>query len=200
MQEQEEESQERPPSRQEVRAPVSLQVQVQVLLLNSWSALHPSSRWRHPQEQEISSSTSTVAHSLEHFPPPRGHLAMSTGTSLLEVAVATQAVLVLWQPPLHLCTVTWVGVSWSMVVLVGHGTITTLSLGLQAEVDLREEEMWVDEHVTGVSGEGASMDSEQEGPEVAPTRAARAAHTTPWLHRNIFLPLVHREYPKCPKP
>lgn len=74
MQEQEEESQERPPSRQEVRAPVSLQVQVQVLLLNSWSALHPSSRWRHPQEQEISSSTSTVAHSLEHFPPPRGHL------------------------------------------------------------------------------------------------------------------------------
>ena len=93
------------------------------------------------------------------------HLAISTGTSLLEVAVATQAVLVLWQPPLHLCTVTWVGVSWSMVVLVGHGTITTLSLGLQAEVDLREEEMWVEEHVTGVSGEGASMDSEQEGPE-----------------------------------
>ena len=92
------------------------------------------------------------------------HLAISTGTSLLEVAVATHAVLVLWQPPLHLRTVTWVGVSWSMVVLVGQGTITTLSLGLQAEVDLREEEMWAEEQVTGVSGEGASMDSEQEGP------------------------------------
>ena len=77
-----------------------------------------------------SSSTSTVAHSLSQAPPPRGQRASSTATCnnvsrlfkifdnndltlRLEVAVGTQEADPPWQPPLHLFTVTWDGVSWS---------------------------------------------------------------------------------------
>ena len=71
-QEQEEESQDRPVSRQEVMAEWSLQVQEQVSLSNTWSLLQVPSCCLQAQEQEVWSSTSSVAHSLEQVPPTQG--------------------------------------------------------------------------------------------------------------------------------
>ena len=138
-QEQEEESQERPVSRQEVMAERSLQVQEQVSLSNCWSLLQLPSCCLQAQEQEVWSSTSSVAHSLEQVPPPRGQRPSRTGILLEYTSVNTVAARLLhlfcvvvgtqlcglWHPPLHLLTVTCDGVIVSTELFLGQGTATT---------------------------------------------------------------------------
>ena len=95
-------------------------------LLQVWdSRLWSHCCWRcleHPHWQSTSSSTSKLAHCFSHFPPPTGQRPIMTDTCLTRVTLATQLLSLVWQPPLHLFTTTWLGLSWWMSVLLGHGT------------------------------------------------------------------------------
>ena len=180
-QEREEESQERPVSRQEVMAERSLQVQEQVSLSNCWSLLQVPSCCLQAQEQEVWSSTSSVAHSLEQVPPPRGQRPSRTGILLEYTSVNTVAARLLhlfcvvvatqlcglWHPPLHLLTVTCDGVIVSTELFLGQGTATTF----KRTTCWREKRWWLAHLVPGLAGSSAP-----QGPADVGTSAGHAGH------------------------